>query len=119
MGSTTDVRLKLSTQLETIRSKIAAGTLVLFVGEQASTLVSPNNPCPSLDDWWQCVNHSEVRHVSNFLLLPCQADPTVQRPRKRGVGGGEGYNEVEVRFGPKKIRRTQAGRSNSPTRDPK
>lgn len=60
MGSTSNVRLKLSTELETIRSKIANGTLVLFVGEQVSTLVSPDNPCPSLDDWWQIVNHSEV-----------------------------------------------------------
>lgn len=56
-----DVRLLLSEELKAIRSKIVDGTLVLFVGEQVSTLVSPENPRPSLDDWWQVVNHSEVR----------------------------------------------------------
>lgn len=56
-----DVRLLLSEELKAIRSKIVDGTLVLFVGEQVSTLVSPENPRPSLDDWWQVVNHPEVR----------------------------------------------------------
>lgn len=57
----TDVRLLLSQELQAIRSKIVAGNLVLFVGEQVSTLVTPDRPRPSLDDWWQVVNHSEVR----------------------------------------------------------
>lgn len=57
----TDVKLRLSEELKDIRSKIVEGKLVLFVGEQVSTLVSPDNPRPSLDDWWQVVNHSEVR----------------------------------------------------------
>lgn len=57
----TDVRLLLSQELQAIRSKIVAGNLVLFVGEQVSTLVTPDRPHPSLDDWWQVVNHSEVR----------------------------------------------------------
>lgn len=61
MDSTDNVRLKLATQLENIRSKIASGTLVLFLGEQASTLASPDNPYPSLDDWWQLINQAEVR----------------------------------------------------------
>ena len=63
MGSTTDVRIKLSNSLEDIRSKIVEGSLVLFVGEQVSALVTPENPCPSLDDWWQIINHPEVRYV--------------------------------------------------------
>ena len=57
----TDVRLLLSQELQAIRSKIVAGNLVLFVGEQVSTLVTPDRLHPSLDDWWQVVNHSEVR----------------------------------------------------------
>ena len=63
MDSADNVRLQLSTHLETIRSKIARGMLVLFVGEQASALTSPDNPYPSLDDWWQVINQSEVRAV--------------------------------------------------------
>lgn len=59
----TDVRLLLSEELKAIRSKIVDGKLVLFVGEQVSTLVSAENPRPSLDDWWQVVNHSEVRPI--------------------------------------------------------
>jgi len=58
---TQDVRLLLSQELQDIRSKIVAGKLVLFVGEQVSTLVSPDKPRPSLDDWWRVVNHSEAR----------------------------------------------------------
>ena len=65
-------RLLLSQGLEAIRSKIVRGELVLFVGEQLSTLVTPENQSPSLDDWWQIVNHpSEVklqyRHVSRSV----------------------------------------------------
>ena len=44
----TDVRLLLSEELKAIRSKIVDGKLVLFVGEQVSTLVSAENPRPSL-----------------------------------------------------------------------
>ena len=43
--------------------------LVLFVGEQASTLASRENPYPSLDDWWQVINQSEVRVVLNAEIL--------------------------------------------------
>ena len=57
----TDVRLLLSQELQAIRSKIEAEKLVLFVGGQVSALVTPDKPRPSLDDWWQVVNHSEVR----------------------------------------------------------
>lgn len=57
----TDVRLRLSEELKAIRSKIEEGKLVLFVGEQVSTLVSPENPRPSLDDWWKIVDYAEVR----------------------------------------------------------
>ena len=57
----TDGRLLLSEELQDIRCKIVAGKLVLFVGEQVSILVTPDKPRPSLDDWWQIVNHSEVR----------------------------------------------------------
>lgn len=60
-GSQTDVRLLLSQELQAIRSKIVSGELVLFVGEQVSALVTPDNQQPSLDDWWQVVKHSEVR----------------------------------------------------------
>lgn len=63
MDSADNVRLQLSIHLETIRSKIARGMLVLFVGEQASALTSTDNPYPSLDDWWQVINQSEVRAV--------------------------------------------------------
>lgn len=56
-----DVRLLLSEELEAIRSKIVKGELVLFVGEQVSTLVSTDKHDPSLDDWWQILNNSEVR----------------------------------------------------------
>ena len=56
-----DVRLLLSEELEAIRSKIIKGELVLFVGEQVSTLVSTDKHDPSLDDWWQILNNSEVR----------------------------------------------------------
>ena len=56
-----DVRLLLSEELEAIRSKIAKGELVLFVGEQVSTLVSTDKHDPSLNDWWQILNNSEVR----------------------------------------------------------
>lgn len=56
----TDVRLLLSEELKDIRSKIVEGKLVLFVGEQVSTLVSPENPRPSLDDWWKIIDHDEV-----------------------------------------------------------
>ena len=52
-----DSRLRLSQELEAIRSKIVRGELVLFVGEQVSTLVTPENQSPSLDEWWQIVNH--------------------------------------------------------------
>ena len=56
-----DPRLLLSKELEAIRSKIVREELVLFVGEQLSTLVTQENQSPSLDDWWQIVNHpSEV-----------------------------------------------------------
>ena len=68
--SADNVRLKLSTHLETIRSKIARGMLVLFVGEQASALTSLDNPYPSLDDWWQVINQSEVRAVWNSEIRP-------------------------------------------------
>ena len=71
----TDVRLLLSEELKAIRSKIVAGKLVLFVGEQLSTLVSPGNPRPSLDDWWKVVDHAEVRLSKRFkddnLHLTC------------------------------------------------
>ena len=56
-----DVRLLLSEELKAIRSKVEEGKLVLFIGEQVSTLVSKDKCDPSLDDWWQIVNHSEVR----------------------------------------------------------
>lgn len=56
-----DVRLLLSEELEAIRSKIVKGELVLFVGEQVSTLVNTDKHDPSLDDWWQILNNSEVR----------------------------------------------------------
>lgn len=56
-----DVRLLLSEELEAIRSKIVKGELVLFVGEQVSTLVSTDKHDPSLDDWWRILNNSEVR----------------------------------------------------------
>lgn len=56
-----DVRLLLSQELKDIRSKIVEGKLVLFVGEQASILVTPVQLRPSLDDWWHLVNHPEVR----------------------------------------------------------
>ena len=56
-----DVRLLLSEELEAIRSKIVKRELVLFVGEQVSTLVSTDKHDPSLDDWWQILNNSEVR----------------------------------------------------------
>ena len=59
-----DVRLLLSQELEAIRSKIVAEELVLFVGEQVSTLVTPENPSPSLDYWSQIVNHSAKVHVT-------------------------------------------------------
>ncbi|XP_044172268.1 uncharacterized protein LOC122956648 [Acropora millepora] len=52
-----DSRLLLSQELEAIRSKIVREELVLFVGEQLSTLATPENQSPSLDDWWQIVNH--------------------------------------------------------------
>ncbi|XP_067026413.1 uncharacterized protein [Acropora muricata] len=52
-----DFRLLLSQELEAIRPKIVRGELVLFVGEQLSTLVTPENQSPSLDDWWRIVNH--------------------------------------------------------------
>ena len=56
-----DVRLLLSQELKDIRSKIVEGKLVLFVGEQASILVTPVQLRPSLDGWWHLVNHPEVR----------------------------------------------------------
>ena len=62
----TDVRLLLSEELKAIRSKIVEGKLVLFVGEQVSTLVSPDNPRPSLDDWWKIVDYAEVRLSKRF-----------------------------------------------------
>ncbi|XP_068731509.1 uncharacterized protein [Montipora capricornis] len=64
-----DVRLLLSQELEAIRSKIVAEELVLFVGEQVSTLVTPENPTPSLDDWpWsQIVNHSAKDGLKTLL----------------------------------------------------
>ena len=52
-----DSRSRLSQELEAIRSKIVEEELVLFVGEQLSTLVTPENQNPSLDDWWQIVHH--------------------------------------------------------------
>ena len=56
-----DPHFLLRQELQAIRSKICEGELVLFVGEQLSTLVTPKNEKPSLDDWWQIVNHpSEV-----------------------------------------------------------
>ena len=59
-----DSRLRLSQELEAIRSKIVRGELVLFVGEQVSSLVTPENESPSLDDWWQIVTHpSKVNAV--------------------------------------------------------
>lgn len=64
----TDVRLLLSQELKDIRSKIEAGELVLFVGEQVSILVTSDKPRPSLDDWWQVVNQSE-RGVKALLDL--------------------------------------------------
>lgn len=70
----TDVRLLLSEELKDIRSKIVDGKLVLFVGEQVSALVSPENPRPSLDDWWKIVDDAEVRTrrdsaIVDILLL--------------------------------------------------
>ena len=69
-----DSRLLLSQELEAIRSKIVRGELVLFVGEQVSTLVTPENQSPSLDEWWQIVNHSsevklQDKHVSRSVRL--------------------------------------------------
>ena len=69
-----DSRLLLSQELEAIRSKIVREELVLFVGEELSTLVTPENQSPSLDDWWQIVTHpSEVKlqdkHVSRSVRL--------------------------------------------------
>ena len=61
-----DVRLLMSEELKAIRSKIVEGTVVLFVGEQVSTLVSPENPRPSLDDWWHFINHHEVRSYNGL-----------------------------------------------------
>ena len=56
-----DFPLLLSQDFEAIRYKIVEGDLVLFVGEQLSTLVTTENQNLSLDDWWQIVNHpSEV-----------------------------------------------------------
>ena len=65
----TDVRLLLSQELKDIRSKIEAGELVLFVGEQVSILVTSDKPRPSLDDWWQVVNQSEVRRAPHLGIL--------------------------------------------------
>ena len=70
-----DSRLLLSQELEATRSKIVREELVLFVGEQLSTFATPENQSPSLDDWWQIVNHpSEVKllykHVSRSVRLP-------------------------------------------------
>ena len=63
-----DPRLLLSKELEAIRSKIVREELVLFVGEQLSTLITPENQSPSLDDWWQNVNHpSEVIALQTCL----------------------------------------------------
>ena len=69
-----DFRLLLSQELEAIRSKIVRGELVLFVGEQLSTLVTPENQSPSLDDWWRIVNHPpevklQYKHVSRSVRL--------------------------------------------------
>ena len=64
----TDVRLLLSEELKAIRSKIVEEKLVLFVGEQVSTLVSPENPHPSLDDWWKIVDYTEVRLSKMFKI---------------------------------------------------
>ncbi|XP_073247828.1 uncharacterized protein [Porites lutea] len=62
-----DVHLLLSQELKDIRSKIVEGKLVLFVGEQASILVTPDQLRPSLDDWWHLVNHSEQNGVKELL----------------------------------------------------
>lgn len=56
-----DVRCLLSEELDVIRSKIVQEKLVLFIGEQMSTLASTGDPRPSLDDWWKTVSHTEVR----------------------------------------------------------
>ena len=56
-----DVRSLLSEELDVIRSKIVQEKLVLFIGEQMSTLASTGDPRPSLDDWWKTVRHTEVR----------------------------------------------------------
>lgn len=61
-----DVRLLLSEELKAIRSKIEEEKLVLFVGEQVSTLATPENPRPSLDDWWKIVDYTEVRLSKMF-----------------------------------------------------
>ena len=61
-----DVRLLLSEELKAIRSKIEEEKLVLFVGEQISTLATPENPRPSLDDWWKIVDYTEVRLSKMF-----------------------------------------------------
>lgn len=59
-----DVRLLLSEELKAIRSKIVEEKLVLFVGEQLSALVSPENPLPSVDDWWKIVDYAEVGMIA-------------------------------------------------------
>ncbi|XP_044172563.1 uncharacterized protein LOC114963820 isoform X2 [Acropora millepora] len=64
-----DPRLLLSKELEAIRSKIVREELVLFVGEQLSTLVTPENQIPSLDDWWQIVNHPSEDRFKALLDL--------------------------------------------------
>ncbi|XP_015766245.1 PREDICTED: tyrosine-protein kinase Fer-like isoform X3 [Acropora digitifera] len=64
-----DPRLLLSKELEAIRSKIVREELVLFVGEQLSTLVTQENQSPSLDDWWQIVNHPSEDRFKALLDL--------------------------------------------------
>lgn len=71
-----DSRLLLSQELEAIRSKIVRGELVLFVGEQVSTLVTPENQSPSLDEWWQIVNHpSEASEAAEVEQVNTPVDP--------------------------------------------
>ncbi|CAH3188203.1 unnamed protein product [Porites lobata] len=91
MDSADNVRLQLSTHLETIRSKIARGMLVLFVGEQASALTSPDNPYPSLDDWWQVINQSEkgvdtLFDLEDKFLANIQQAPSRVHDALRNVG---------------------------------
>ncbi|XP_044174421.1 uncharacterized protein LOC122958076 [Acropora millepora] len=64
-----DPHFLLRQELQAIRSKICEGELVLFVGEQLSTLVTPKNEKPSLDDWWQIVNHAYEDGIKALMDL--------------------------------------------------